>query len=1092
MASVKAILLCTSVVLSVAGCGVLFDYPPDEDEASSAACADGIDNDLDGRSDCNDSECIAFCPESNAAACADHIDNDLDGLVDCEDSAGCAGFCPEASAVDCSDGIDNDGDLLLDESDPRCWLLAPPLVQRCAVRSEIRFFESFDLVPYYSDQHWFAAGAFVDGDGSEHAIVDREEFPPAPGYMGTFRFNASEDTAHFTALGSMTMKRLFLGTWPGFELSFDTVVPVGSVLRVRLVPEALAPDSAPPRPGADTALLGITLDNTTQPPVFALDVDGVPVSRELPSVDLCRGSLCNDGLRRVTLKVVDGAFEARVAGSDVVLSLPVRSETLPPSRLVLWGGSWSPDLFAGIDNLLLRIPPAAPCGFPVPQLPSSSCSVAEQLDSVGKHLSVARRPDGVLCAVVTGTTESGQPVLSAWTSEDGERWRAARDDLLEIEGADAFIGASIVHDGVRFRTAVTYRENDKVRLALAKGRTCARLDYDSEFEPSLLLPPDAEAPSYVGGTDELAIYFTRPPTDEADRTLWRISGADEASLAIEPYPIAELESVGTPVTLQRVGAHDLVLTYPELANDGVSTFGVAVSTSDDPGSAWTEVEWRDASTSAGGELDFDTEGVTGVSLGWERDRGFLLYAGSRGQTSSIGTARLFAAGTTIPEASTCGDGECEAPEESCETCAVDCSCPGVLLYSQPSNPDLEWTSLTEGDLQPRVFFDGDFVGWPGRGATTLELETPVQGDFELAFDLDYALVDPSYSTSCYLQVGLESALGEHLTSAGIYASFGDHFCGPGLRGEPSVYGPDSISSADHLSTCDAPALDVTEDLVQRFVLRREGGRVTLGSADAGSCDAAAIEYTGALPPLVALYIGATYDDRDSEDYCSASISALSLRLLDDPEACDAPRKVCDRGGHSYCVDVTENQEHCGSCGKECPPHADCDDGECVCGDGRRSCDGGCHDLDISTAHCGACNHACESHCLLGECDAGEGCAAPKHLSPEGGSFDFEIDPQTTELRLCEDESIRPDFVFAWTPSKSGQATFRLKDHSFTDTVLGVALEETCEVPGEWLACNEASEVTLQVQAGTTYDIVVALYDGYYEQPEPVTLEITLM
>ncbi len=53
-------------------------------ENNAALCSDGIDNDNDGKIDCADSDCAAFCvPE----ACQDGIDNNLNGLIDCADPA---------------------------------------------------------------------------------------------------------------------------------------------------------------------------------------------------------------------------------------------------------------------------------------------------------------------------------------------------------------------------------------------------------------------------------------------------------------------------------------------------------------------------------------------------------------------------------------------------------------------------------------------------------------------------------------------------------------------------------------------------------------------------------------------------------------------------------------------------------------------------------------------------------------------------------------------------------------------------------------------------------------------------------------------
>ncbi|MGE3164397.1 MAG: hypothetical protein AB7O52_05805 [Planctomycetota bacterium] len=87
--------------------------------AAPEACADGIDNDFDGLTDCAD---IADCPTGMAPCiedCADGIDNDADGLVDCLDTLDCTpGMAPCIEI--CDDGFDNDTDGLVDCNDGEC------------------------------------------------------------------------------------------------------------------------------------------------------------------------------------------------------------------------------------------------------------------------------------------------------------------------------------------------------------------------------------------------------------------------------------------------------------------------------------------------------------------------------------------------------------------------------------------------------------------------------------------------------------------------------------------------------------------------------------------------------------------------------------------------------------------------------------------------------------------------------------------------------------------------------------------------------------------------------------------------------------
>ena len=79
-------------------------------------CSDGLDNDVDGDVDCEDSDCEGAtpCVESD---CGDGVDNDGDALVDCWDPD-CSEL--ELCAEDCSDAVDNDLDGWLDCADSEC------------------------------------------------------------------------------------------------------------------------------------------------------------------------------------------------------------------------------------------------------------------------------------------------------------------------------------------------------------------------------------------------------------------------------------------------------------------------------------------------------------------------------------------------------------------------------------------------------------------------------------------------------------------------------------------------------------------------------------------------------------------------------------------------------------------------------------------------------------------------------------------------------------------------------------------------------------------------------------------------------------
>ena len=102
--------------------------------SSSEDCTDGIDNDEDGLTDCDDPDCdnAPACqepppPPPPAEDCTDGIDNDEDGLTDCDDPdcrdvPACAEPNLEKEPIlteICSDGIDNDGDGKIDCKDKK-------------------------------------------------------------------------------------------------------------------------------------------------------------------------------------------------------------------------------------------------------------------------------------------------------------------------------------------------------------------------------------------------------------------------------------------------------------------------------------------------------------------------------------------------------------------------------------------------------------------------------------------------------------------------------------------------------------------------------------------------------------------------------------------------------------------------------------------------------------------------------------------------------------------------------------------------------------------------------------------------------------
>ena len=85
-------------------------------------CDDGLDQDRDGLTDCDDPDCAGTVACSTETDCNDGEDNDGDGAVDCDDPD-CALVppcdLPEAE-TDCTNGEDDDGDGAADCDDEDC------------------------------------------------------------------------------------------------------------------------------------------------------------------------------------------------------------------------------------------------------------------------------------------------------------------------------------------------------------------------------------------------------------------------------------------------------------------------------------------------------------------------------------------------------------------------------------------------------------------------------------------------------------------------------------------------------------------------------------------------------------------------------------------------------------------------------------------------------------------------------------------------------------------------------------------------------------------------------------------------------------
>ncbi len=106
-----------AVLIGATGACSTTESPDDDEEI----CNDGVDNDGDGATDCDDSECAgAFSCDVDVEVCDNSVDDDGDAAVDCDD-ADCAADPACAGSVEvCNDTVDNDGDSAIDCDDSDC------------------------------------------------------------------------------------------------------------------------------------------------------------------------------------------------------------------------------------------------------------------------------------------------------------------------------------------------------------------------------------------------------------------------------------------------------------------------------------------------------------------------------------------------------------------------------------------------------------------------------------------------------------------------------------------------------------------------------------------------------------------------------------------------------------------------------------------------------------------------------------------------------------------------------------------------------------------------------------------------------------
>jgi hypothetical protein len=628
------------------------------------------------------------------------------------------------------------------------------------------------------------------------------------------------------------------------------------------------------------------------------------------------------------------------------------------------------------------------------------------------------------------------PELMAWSSIDGEQWSTALPALALPEGASV-VGAGLAWERQGWQAAVLYRSAAGARLGFASAASC---DSWSPVSEGIPLFDDAEAPSYVPSDRAGSIYFTRPPTDQTRRTLWRLPLAAPAEPAGEAELVAELPvGVEPPVSLQQLGSRDLVLVSPSQ----LGAWGVSVLVSDDSqGHSWTAVgpspllaipAQGDAEL---GQSSFDDRGVTAAALHWDGSTGFFLYAGTsaNGWTgssnvqvmSSVGTARL-SHGAEEPEPR---PGRPRLPSPPAGNIAItgDWEIPvGSRAYWDAARGALSWVAGSWFVASPE-----DESNAPPDTLLRLPLDGALIGDFELSFDLWTSALSNEW---CPIDIGLEGA------GTRLWTRIDDDQDGQYLVAPAS-----SLADVTGVTDWSKVSYGNTLETLLRLKLRREGRSLGLSIEPAPACGSGTEPRTllDPIPPLTHLFV--QYPNRCPRG-ASFTVSNVRLNALTDPEACPPSTQRCaEQGQQPACVDTSVSLEHCGGCGVTCAKNQSCHAGVCGCTD----------ELAVAAL------------CPRGGTDCGEatpiaGTQLTLLLDEVGGQSD---------AALCN-VAVQRRVIYRWTAEQTG----RVQVNGPHGSMVAVTDDSSC---ARWLQCSRPpvqplpliGDVNLAVSAGQTYLIGV--------------------
>ena len=134
------------------------------------------------------------------------------------------------------------------------------------------------------------------------------------------------------------------------------------------------------------------------------------------------------------------------------------------------------------------------------------------------------------------------------------------------------------------------------------------------------------------------------------------------------------------------------------------------------------------------------------------------------------------------------------------------------------------------------------------------------------------------------------------------------------------------------------------------------------------------------PPPHQLCQGACVEVQNNNAHCGSCNQACpggficqATSCVPEPNPCTPPHQLCQ----GACVEVQNNNTHCGGCNQTCPGGFICQAASCVpevpepepCLPPHQLCEGNCVDIQTNSAHCGGCNNRCPTNtqCQQGQC-----------------------------------------------------------------------------------------------------------------------------